>query len=181
MIYYFGDGHFGHKNVIRHDSRPFRDIEENDRVLISNWNSVVTDKDDVYIVGDLFFRNDYDAEMILQKLKGRKHLIIGNHDKTWLNNDKIKEYFVEIADIIKVIDRGRLVIICHYPLAEWDGYYRGTYHVYAHIHNNINEAYYIMRTKERALNSGCMINNYMPVTLDEMIINNKIFHESNKN
>lgn len=31
--------------------------------------------------------------------------------------------------------------------------------------------------KELTLNAGCMINNYMPVSFEELIRNNKIFQE----
>ena len=59
--------------------------------------------------------------------------------------------------------------MCHYPIAEWDGFFRGTFHIYGHIHNNINDAFHIMSKYEHALNAGCMLNGYMPVTLDELI------------
>lgn len=177
MIYYFGDAHLGHANVIKHDGRPFSNVDEMDKTLINNYNNIVNNNDDVYITGDLFYRNKYNAEDILKKLKGKKHLIIGNHDKHWLKNKELRKYFVEITDIVTIKDEYSMVVISHYPLAEWDGYFRGYYHVYAHIHNNINETYNFMKTKEKALNSGCMINGYKPVALKELIINNKIFKE----
>ena len=62
--------------------------------------------------------------------------------------------------------------MCHYPIAEWDGFFRGTIHIYGHIHNNKNDAYHIMSQYDNALNAGCMVNGYMPVTLEELIENN---------
>ena len=41
MIYYIADMHFGHKNVLRFDNRPFADTELMDEVLIHNWNERV--------------------------------------------------------------------------------------------------------------------------------------------
>ena len=38
MIYYIADNHFGHKNVIRFDNRPFADTVLMDEVLVHNWN-----------------------------------------------------------------------------------------------------------------------------------------------
>ena len=51
MIYYIADMHFGHKNVLRFDNRPFADTELMDEVLIHNWNERVTDEDTVYVLG----------------------------------------------------------------------------------------------------------------------------------
>lgn len=52
MNYYIADMHFGHDNIRRLSNRPFKTIEEMDRTIIDNWNSRVSDNDDVYILGD---------------------------------------------------------------------------------------------------------------------------------
>lgn len=183
MIYYTADLHFGHRNVISMDGRPFNTVEEMNKTLIDNWNSRVTNKDDVYIIGDIAFRSETDVMDILKGLKGRKHLILGNHDKpiekVWKNNrDKVLQ-LEDVYDIRTVTDtvegRNVQVVMCHYPIVEWPYYFRDSYHVYGHIHNNKNRAYEVMKGEPRALNAGCMINNYMPVTLGELIMNNNIY------
>lgn len=63
------------------------------------------------------------------------------------------------------------MILCHFPLSDWNGKHRGSYHIYGHIHNNRDEVFEFMKMQERALNAGCMLNNYEPVTLDELILN----------
>lgn len=178
MIYYFGDSHIEHANVIKHDNRPFSTVEEMNETLLNNYCSRVTNNDTVVFGGDVFFRNQTSPEYYLKQFKGTKLLARGNHDKKWLKDKSLWKYFDEIGDILTVKDGKETVIVCHYPLSEWDGYFRGYYHVYNHIHNNTNQAYYDMKNKERALNGGCMINNYMPVTLEELIVNNKIFKET---
>ena len=57
MIYYISEPHFGHANIIRLCSRPFDSVEEMDKVIMENWNLHVSDSDDIYILGDLMFRN----------------------------------------------------------------------------------------------------------------------------
>ena len=42
--------HFGHKNVIKFDNRPFNDVDERDAELIRLWNSKVSADDHVYII-----------------------------------------------------------------------------------------------------------------------------------
>ena len=179
MKFYTADSHFGHANVIKHDQRPFSNVDEMDRILIQNWNSRVTNKDDVYIDGDLIFRSDKEPEWYLKQLNGRKHFIIGNHDDIILKSDKALSYFETVDKMMHVVDGKNHICICHFPIAEWNGFYKDHYHIYAHIHNNTNEVYYFMKKYDRALNAGCMINNYMPVTFEELVINNRFFKENN--
>ena len=51
MNLYISDLHFGHKNVILFEHRPFSDVDTMDHCLIQRWNSRVSADDDVYIVG----------------------------------------------------------------------------------------------------------------------------------
>lgn len=174
MIYYISDLHFGHKNILKYDKRPFNSTDEMDNFLITKWNAKVSDEDDVYIIGDICLGN---PSRYLERLNGKKHLITGNHDRETIKN--CRHYFESIDTYKKIHDGNKTVILFHYPIAEWDGYYRGTYHVYGHIHNALNEAYDTMKKRDLALNAGCMINNFEPATLEELIYNNNEFKRKN--
>ena len=175
MNYYISDMHMGHKNVLKFDDRPFQSVEEMNETLIVNWNKKVTDEDDVWILGDFCYRSEKDPSFYLKQLKGKKHLIIGNHDKVTVNTDSALNYFDSVERLKHIKDREYNVILCHFPLADWNAKHRGSYHVYGHIHNNKDEVYEFMKQQERALNAGCMINNYEPVTLEELLENNRRF------
>ena len=121
MIYFISDTHFGHRNIVRY--RPFNDIEEMDNTLINNWNSTVHENDEVYILGDFIYKSDKHCSYYLRQLAGKKHLIVGNHDKKWMAcGSNLSDYFVSI-DSLKEIqdDKGRHLTLCHYPLMEWRG------------------------------------------------------------
>lgn len=179
MIYYIADTHFGHERIIQLNNRPFANIDEMKEVLINNWNRKAGKDDLVYIVGDFSMRSREHPVGILKRLNGHKILIEGNHDYKMLKDPKFRECFEEICQIKNTADNGRQVTLCHYPIIEWPNYFRNSYLVYAHIHNNTkNNAYRCMREEPRALNAGVDINNFEPVTLDEMIVNNKIFNET---
>ena len=112
MNYYIADLHFSHQNIIQFDKRPYQTIEQMNNDLINRWNDVITDRDDVYVLGDMFWNTD-DAPMILQMLKGRIHLIKGNHDK--ITSDMM-HYFSSISGYAEINDNGNNLILCHYPI-----------------------------------------------------------------
>ena len=47
-VFFTGDLHFGHENVIAFDDRPFKSVEEMDAELIKRWNAKVGKDDLVY-------------------------------------------------------------------------------------------------------------------------------------
>lgn len=77
-IFITSDFHFGHANIIRYCRRPFASVEEMDRELVERYNSLVTDLDTVYVLGDVTMGRDLG---LAGTLRGRKKLLMGNHDK----------------------------------------------------------------------------------------------------
>jgi len=43
LIFFTSDQHFCHTKIITMRNRPFADVDEMNKALIANWNSVVTD------------------------------------------------------------------------------------------------------------------------------------------
>ena len=169
MNLYTADLHFGHRSVLRFDHRPFSDVDAMDEAMIKLWNDRVHDDDDVYILGDFAYRNEKSEEWYLKQLKGRKHLIIGNHDTKLLKNEAAMSYFESVDKMMHVSDSGVEICLCHFPLAEWNGYYKGHTHFYGHIHNNEdNEIREFMKTRQNAYNVGCMFYGYAPASLQQI-------------
>ena len=172
---YISDLHLGHENVIGFDKRPFADAEEMDCCLMEYWNQRVQKEDEVYIIGDFCYRSNKGPVWYLQRLKGKKYLIIGNHDVKTLKYPGALDYFEGVDKMMDVTDNGRHIFLCHFPSAEWNGYYRESYHIYGHIHNRLSDTCLIMRNRRNAYNAAACINNYMPGTLEEIIANNQRF------
>ena len=179
MILYTSDLHFGHKNVIRFDNRPFQDVEEMDRTLIELWNNRVQPDDTVYIIGDICFRASRTPAWYLSQLKGHKILILGNHDEVVLKDQQALRLLEGVENLVRIVDGENKISLCHFPIAEWHGWHRGTWHIYGHIHRRTDGAYRYMKTQAHALNAGCMINNYAPASFEELVRNNALFQEMN--
>jgi len=178
--FFTADLHFGHGNIIDFCDRPFENVEDMNRALISNWNSRVSNDDHVYIVGDLFFGGRdaaglNEAIAIVKKLNGILHLIAGNHDFPYLKNMEYHYLFADVDQLRYLKHEGEDIFLCHYPMAEWSGFFRGSWHIYGHIHNAKNAAFEYMRSLDKALNAGVEICDYMPVTFEELKACNERF------
>lgn len=169
-VYFTSDLHLGHSNIIKLCNRPFSDSGEMDEALIKNWNNVVTNGDTVYIIGDLIFRaQENKVEEYLARLKGKKHLIIGNHDRTWINQIDINKYFKSVENMQIIVTNHGKITLCHYPMMSFEGKYL----IYGHIHGNKSDSYWsLLKAMDNALNAGVEINNYKPMSFDELIENN---------
>lgn len=173
MIYYTSDLHFGHKNIIKYENRPFENVEEMNEKLIENWNAKVKPEDTVYVCGDFAVKN---SEMnidrivsIYSQLNGTKILLIGNHDLDWIDKAKDRLHFNPV-DYLEIKDGKDIVVLCHYPIEDWDGKHHGSLHVHGHIHGRD-----IIQHLPNRFNCGVDVRDYTPVTLDEMKNSNGIF------
>ena len=177
MFYFIADPHFGHENIIKLCIRPFPDIEAMNEALIAAWNERVTGNDTVFILGDLFYRCA-DPETILKRLKGRKRLIVGNHDSSWMRNRDLLRYFASVDDMLVVTDGIRQLTLCHYPMLSWKRQ-RRSYMIHGHIHANTQDDFFpLIAARERMLNAGVDINGFRPVTFEELVTNNARFKET---
>jgi calcineurin-like phosphoesterase family protein len=156
--WFISDTHFFHDNIIRFCSRPFASAAEMNEKMIDNWNGLVKDGDLVYHLGDVACGyssfSDKEFSTLLSRLKGRKRLIVGNHDP--LKNDSIHRFFEKI-ELWKGFHEHNFTA-SHMPLKQ--GHFRdGEFNVHGHVHNNsLQDAHY--------LNLSVEVRDYAPVHLD---------------
>lgn len=170
MKYFIADTHFYHERVIEFCDRPFRNVEEMNREIIKNWNAVVkSPKDEVYILGDFVYKGDGEqANRILKQLRGKKYLIKGNHEK-YLNDKNFDDsHFEWIKDYYSFKYNKRKFVLFHYPILEWDGYYRRSIHLYGHVHNKRTD-YFNGILGINAVNVGADMIDYKPISIDEIV------------
>ena len=157
--FFVSDLHFGHQNILHfHKERrdaigvSFEELKEDpksavlkhDEWLIGLWNETISNKDDVYYLGDFCFGNEQNAEAILKRLNGKKHLIIGNHDKPLRNLGQYFEWTGQIRevkftnDLYPYLNSTLCLEMCHYPMVAWNRRTHGTVMVHGHTHGAVN-------------------------------------------
>jgi calcineurin-like phosphoesterase family protein len=160
------DLHLGHANIIRFLDRPFRgadgkpDVERMDQALISNWDAEVEDDHDVFIVGDFAYKcHPRKLNGYFHALKGRKHLVPGNHD----SEQTLRLPWASRVEHLREIDIGDLrVVLCHYALRTWPKIGKGALHVYGHSHGRLPPT-------GNSIDVGVDVFGMRPVRIDEVL------------
>ena len=148
-VFFTGCTHFDHANIIRLADRPFGSVEEMNEVLVENWNKTVKPNDEVFHLGDHTYGvvdgNQLERMSFWnEKLNGRKHLILGNHDdlETWnegMHSKFLNCGFSSIHQYLDLKRNGKHFVMFHYPMEDWDGRYRGSIHLHCHTHQKVLE------------------------------------------
>lgn len=99
MRWFTSDLHLGHERIIDLCHRPFRGADHMNQHLISRWNAVVGDEDTVWILGDLAMGTLDKSLPLIERCRGQKVLVPGNHDRVhpmWMGvppvESKIQKY-----------------------------------------------------------------------------------------
>ena len=172
MLYFTSDLHVGHAKIIKDCRRPFSSVEEMNELLIQYWNDTVKPQDDVYILGDFALKLSLEeTHALFERLCGHLHLIFGNHDHEITRH---RYFFRDVLESMHSLSTLRIMgdkrlILCHYPLMFWCGDYEDRFiHLYGHIHNNAQDNIWASYLRN-ACNVGVDVNNYHPVSLDEIL------------
>ena len=159
-IFFTADTHFGHSKIIGYCKRPFKDVEEMDNEIIKRWNSVITNNDTIYHLGDFAFGNRFDK--YFDRLNGKIILISGNHDRLAIKN---KEKFFDFYDTIHEIRiKGKLFVLCHYAMRVWNKSYHGSYHIYGHSHGTLTHS-----QGSSSFDCGVDTNNFYPYSYRDAV------------
>jgi len=130
------DIHFHHHGILKFcaATRPYANTDEMNEVIISQWNSMISPIDKVYILGDVAFGDVQKATRIINRCRGEKVLITGNHDIKNLKDRMFRNCFTEVHDYHAFNYKGEYIVLFHYPMWEWDQMHRGSIHFHGHLH-----------------------------------------------
>lgn len=178
--YITSDLHFGHRNVMQYcpESRGhFSDVEHMNETIINNINSVVTDNDTLYILGDIAFMSPGKACSYLKQINGEKVIVWGNHDRKLRNSTEFASQkglmgIVSHQDYIsKHFEHEGAkygVVMMHFPIYRWEGIRFGAIHLHGHCHS-IPSKRNTFGDSVRAMDIGMDGHNLMPYNIDDII------------
>lgn len=155
--FYISDTHLSHKNVLHLTNRPFQNIHEMNEEIVRRWNSVVTNADTVWHLGDFAWAQK--GSMFFERLNGRKHLIVGNHDP----KDTLTCPWLSVNDYRVIDDAGRQVVLFHYPIYSWYRRNHGSIHLHGHVHGRPTGI------RGSIFDVSVEVQDYTPRTLEEIM------------
>jgi calcineurin-like phosphoesterase family protein len=144
-LFFAADLHFGHRGILTFGSRPFTSVKEMDATIIERWNQTVPENGVVFLLGDVSFSGD--VSQILA-LNGKIHLVRGNHDKNDFVNKLLRHHIIaEVYDLLHITvendeEPAQDIVLCHYPLYEWNKCHYGSWHLHGHTHGNLPVSLY---------------------------------------
>lgn len=159
-IYVFSDPHFDSEKIIVNGNRPFTSVAEMNKTIINNYNMTVKKQDTCYWLGDVM----YDASKekvfnILSRMRGRKYLIMGNHDRnhseTWWLSCGFDKVFSH-----PIYDAKNYILLSHEPLPEF-----GNNPPIVNYHGHIHIQDYDFADHKQCINVCLEQTNYKPVPL----------------
>lgn len=160
-VWVWSDLHFGHTNIIHYSDRPFINVHQMNEHLVENYNDYVEDDDICIWVGDVAFLQDEIANSYVDRCKGYKILVVGNHDldskrKRWkqLNFDEMHLLYLLKVDEFDLL-------FTHYPIE------KGLPKPYINIHGHVHIGKYSFVSPQH-YNVCCEFHDYRPLRLDEI-------------
>ena len=161
QVRFIADTHFGHKNMATH--RGFQDEFYHDEFIVDQWNSVVNKRDTTFILGDVTMET-YKNYDILDRLYGRKVVILGNHDLRQ-HTPKLLEHVDQVLGCMKY--KGYL--LTHIPIHPMEMDYRVKGNIHGHIHEKkvtILDEYHREIEDTRYICVSCEHTKYKPIILE---------------
>ena len=162
-VLFWGCLHYGHDpkwNEPIWRTRGYNSSVEHDEGLIQNWNSKANKNTVGFLLGDTIFGHMADERLL--KLFNRLnfktlYVLPGNHQAGYKQLLESCKGFPESSDydnLLQIDDKdiffvpnyleasvnGQAIVMSHYPILSWNGAAKGAYHLFAHVHGNLNRS-----------------------------------------
>ncbi len=146
QTFFTSDTHFDDQYAIQYFNRPFRSVDEMNVVMVEKWNSVVTENDTVYQLGDFTLDDIRHFTKWVSQLNGNIKILPGSHDHPWLEDFVGSEKVQVIAPLVSVEfpeimvgEHPQVIVLCHYSMQVWDWSNYGAWHLFGHSHGKLKD------------------------------------------
>lgn len=166
-IWFISDMHLGHRLVTI--SRGFSKLQKEDVTddevndmnerIISNYNSLITNNDIVFNLGDVVFQQKKYLDVLLPRLNGKKKiLILGNHE-----HSDIKKYTPYFHEFYSFYNKFGNIILSHIPIhrSQLEGRFMNHTNVHGHIHIDGEDS--LQLNDKKYYNVNCEFHDLKPV------------------
>jgi calcineurin-like phosphoesterase family protein len=130
-VWFCSDLHLGHKRIGEFRSPFISSEKENRERILTEWNTYVTKRDIVYVLGDFCFDIEIFDTLNKELVKTPRILIRGNHDR--FQTTKYLQFFDEVEGLVKY----KGMWLSHSPIHPDE--LRGKPNVHGHVHFNTLE------------------------------------------
>lgn len=158
-VYYLGDLHFGHKNILTYRSN-FSSIEEHDTIIMENILTTVGKRDTLWLMGDILFNEESISKLqVINSNVGYVNWVLGNHDSDNNERQKIIRKVLQLGIVHKVgaLFSSNGFWLSHAPIHSEE--LRGKCNIHGHVHT-------ATLSDNRYFNTSCENINYKPVDLN---------------
>ena len=183
MLYFSSDWHYGHEKILTMGTgRPFPSSDAMNTALLTNM-ATLTYGDTLYFLGDAVCgvgaaKLDVIVETFAPLFTRGViiHWIKGNHDPS-LSRLSTTGLFASVTEMLTIkvpvpppagvksfAQMHKEIVLCHYPLEDWEFEANGTIHLHGHRHGAGTR-----HTTRRRLDIGVDGHDYKPWSLDEVM------------
>ena len=182
-VWFTSDTHYNHGNICRPTSkwddksstRDFKSLEAMNDELVYQINSQIGKDDYLFHLGDFSFGGPEFVKQFRSRINCKNvHLILGNHDWRINENDEntqdlfssVNEYlFLTVFQHTGDETVKHRFVLCHYPIASWNGMCHGVIHLHGHVHLPKH-----LRLHEgMSMDVGVDGNSWSPISMEEVL------------
>lgn len=96
-IWFSSDLHFSHDRDFIWKDRGFSSVDEMNETIIKNFNNLIDDDDELFLLGDIIMGDTATSIEYLKRLNGKIHIVRGNHDSV-----KKLSYYRDCENVISI-------------------------------------------------------------------------------
>lgn len=179
-VWFTSDSHYNHGNICKATStwddksktRDFSSLVRMNGELVDRINECVGKDDYLFHLGDFAFGGIEAVSDFREQINCKNvHLVLGNHDWRFnTDNGELKSLFSSVQEylfltVFDIESTKHRFVLCHYPIASWNGMCHGVIHLHGHLHLPPH----LRLHSNMSMDVGVEGNNFEPISINEVL------------